>query len=498
MTPSATSDDLKFSQANPTKEAKQLESMFDLLASANSRRFEDQRMSSPPPRAVSVYEEDKLDKQQDLDDFLDMLSSVSTSRIDEQRSPPPSKTVSPKKSKKMKTIPRYTLPTEPPLREEYLQFPNKPTFPCQESSPVPVYSSTTDIPSEVEAHSSPVVMTQPVQRKSMVASLSSYDSVFSDEPSSSCYSVSVTDEVYPQQDSPQSEPGFKHSFRHQANTYDASVISEPLKRRNTPFKRNTVHPHSPTNSALLNNIRSPTSPLTMTTYSGPRGSPLNIQQTTATGLQVTNPSNRPIQLHVEKLRITKLKASSVANIADADDLGDFDLFRAASDGDLLQSSTNDDSVFEFSPTSAHKSTDIYTDTNQNYLKQNQRKKSSSTSENSPSGIDSIKHCSPPTFSDSYSAANKQKRHRSSTGGFQNGSQYTSDRRFSDQSAQKNAAPSPTNNLRRSSENSGQGSIGANLLYSASLGFDSIPRLNSSRDRLSSMLAELTENLTTEM
>lgn len=472
--------------------------MFDLLTSANSRRYEDQRIPSPPPRAVSVCVDDKLDKRKDLDNFLDMLSSVSTSRIDEQRSPPPPNVRSLKNSKKMKTVSRYTLPTEPQLKEEYTQFPSKPLSPYRGSSPLPVYSSSTDIPYEVESHSPPIVMTQPVQRKYTNASVSSYDSVFNDDPSSSCYSASATNEVYPLQDSPQSEPGFKHPFRRRANTYDACVISEPLRRRKSSFKMNPIHHHdSPTNSAPLN-IRSPASPLTVAMYSSPRGSPLNIQQTPPAGLQVTSSSISHVRPNIEKLRITK--ASSVTNIAEGDELGtinEFDLFRAASDGDLLQSSTNDDSIFDFSP--LHKET--HASTNQENLKQNQNRKSSTsyqsnTNETSPPEIDSLKRHSSRTsgyISDSYSMTNGPKSRRSSIGGIQNSHYHTSGRRYSVQYDQKNTGYSPVNSQRRPSETSG-----ANLLYSASLGFDSLPRLSSSRDRLSSMHTELTENLTTEM
>lgn len=471
---------------NPAKEAKQLEDMFDLLTSANSKRFEDQRIPSPPPRAVSVCVDAELDKQRDLDSFLDLLSSVGTSRIDEQRSPPPSNVVSPKKSKKIKTVPRYILPTEPPLKEEYSEFPTKPLSPYRGSSPVPVYSSSTDIPHDVETRSSPCVTTQPVQRKCTNTSVSSYGSVFNDDLSSSCYTASVTDEVYTQ-NSPQSEPGFKRRYR--ANTYDACVISEPLRRRKPSFKMNHINAPSPANSTPLN-IRSPISPLTVTMYSSPRESP-SVHQTPLTSPQVTNPSN----WHEEKLRI--IKARSVANITEGDELGainEFDLFRAASDGNLMQSSTKDDSAFNVSPTQK--------DTNA-HNQENQSKKSSighqsntddSSTPSTPDKICSLKCNSSRTsgyVSNNYS--NGPKSRRSSIGGIQNGVYHTSRRRYSVQYDRKITTHSPLSSLRRPSETSGM--IGANLLYSASLGFDS---LSSSRDRLSSLHTEVAENLTTEM
>lgn len=467
-----------------------MEDMFDLLTSANSSRFEDQRTVSPPPRAVSMCM-DTDDKRRDLDNFLDMLTSVDTSRIDEQRSPLPPGVSSRSSAKKkvIKTVPKYTLPTESPLRGSYKNHPSK-LHAIRGSSPTPAYS-TPDIPNAVYNHSSPHIMTQPIERRYNNVSVSSYDSVFNDDPRSP-HSTSVADEAYQQQDSPRSEPGSKQSFKDRAQTNDASTISEPLRRRKPPLKINT---HSSVKSTPPHNVRSPASPLTMAVYSSPKGSPM-VQPTSPPVPQVADSARYP---HSPIGRLRSVKATSVADITEVDELGtinDFDLFRAVSEGDLLQSSAND-SFFDFSPTMTHiyEDSDAYNSDNRDDDPQDRNGRpshshQSSPSEEGPLETSSLKRHSSRTsgyVSDNHSSNGKRSR---------SSSYYTSRRRYSI-SYDQNRGVSTSNSLRRRSDCSGV-IIGANLLYSASLGCGSLPRLNSSRDRLASICGSLTEDLTTEM
>ncbi len=460
--------------------------MLDLLTSANSSRFDDQRTVSPPPRAMSVCM-DTDDKRRDLEIFLDMLSSVDTSRIDEQRSPsPPSGVTSRSSAKKkvIKPVSRYTLPTGSPLKGSYNNHPSN-LHAIRGSSPTPAYS-TPDIPNEVDNHSSPHIMTQPIQRRYTNGSVLSYDSVFNDDQSPR--STSVADEAYQQQDSPRSEPS---SFRDRAQTYDASTISEPLRRRKPPLKIDT---HSPAKSIPPLNIRSPVSPLTMAVYSSPKGSPV-VQITPPPVAQVADSASYS---HPGIGRLQSVKANSVADITAVEEQ---DLFRAVSEGNLLRSSNNSFFDFNFSPTMTHisENDDAYNSTNRDDFTQEDRNSrpshshQSSPNENGPLEISSLKHHSSRASSYISDSRSNGKKRRSSNiegrssniEGSHNSSYYNSSRRYS-----------MSYDLRRPSDSNGV--IGANLLYSASLGCGSLPRLTSSRDRLSSICGSLTEDLTTEM
>ena len=327
-------------------------------------------------------------------------------------------------------------------------------------------------------------MTQPIQRRYTNASVLSYDSIFNDDQSPR--STSVADEAYQQQDSPRSEPG---SFRDRAQTCDASTISEPLRRRKPPLKIDT---YSPAKSIPPLHIRSPVSPLTTAVYSSPKGSQI-------TPPPVAQVADSASYSHPSVGRLRSVKANSVADITAVDEL---DLFRAASEGNLFRSSNNGGFFdFNFSPTMTHisENDDAYNSTNRDDFTQEDRNSrpshshQSSPNENGPLEISSLKHHSSRASSYISNSHSNGKKRRSSNiegrssniEGSHNSSYYNSSRRYS-----------MSYDLKRPSDSNGV--IGANLLYSASLGCGSLPRLTSSRDRLSSICGSLTEDLTTEM
>lgn len=499
----AASEEINHSDTNPAKEAKQMEDMFSLLTTANSNRFDDQRSLSPSPPPNPGHDAVD-DKRKDLDSFLDMLSSVDGSRIDEQRSPPPPPTPTKSRSKKRrneatKTVPKYTLPTGSPHRGPRMHHPSK-LLGIRDSSP-PAMSTpnlVTEVASEqMSYHTS----SHPVQRKFTNASASSYDSdlLFTDDrPTGHCepsHAVPNTgNNVYRQhQHSPHSEPD-SLLFR-RAGTHDTFVTSEPLRRRKPKLDSINTH-HSPV-KATPSYGRSPASPLTMAMYSSPRNSPSVPQSTREQG------DSGPVHSSVGGVR--SIKANSVADMLDIDELGalnEFDLFRAASEGDLMQSSAKENFLeYEQESEDCFKKdqVSISHDVNEKpgYGYQ------SSPEEDRQSDTNSVVRTSGYVSDNNTHAVDLPRQRSYSTSVSYHGQSHSNyyhptDRRHSTAYDQKKDLYSPTNTLPRGRRLSDASSVfNSNLLYSASLGFDSLTRLNSSRDHLSNAGAcgSLTEDLT---
>ena len=218
-------------------------------------------------------------------------------------------------------------------------------------------------------------------------------------------------------------------------------------------------------------------------------------------------------LHPSVRRVRSIKANSVTDIMEVDELGtvdEFDLFRAASEGDLMQSSAKE-GFFDFSPTNTENAVRYKED--QISYSQNAEERpsygyqSSPDDEDSQLEINSVLRKSSRTSgygsdSNTHTADSRRQRSYSTSVGYKSQTNHfsTVDRRYSSTYEHKKNLYSPTNSLprgRRSSSDVGS-LFSSNLLYSASLGFDSLSRLSSSRDHLSSVGGSQTDDLTTEM
>ena len=534
--------------------------MFDLLSNANSKRYDDQRSPSPPSSV-----DRRSPKKADLDDFLDLLSSASTKRIEEQRSPPPQPPgTKPEPSvanrERGRTVPRYMLPTGSSLRDTYKEHPNG-LLGIRGTSP-PAYSLP-DLTADVDydrGRLSSSNSSHPVQRKYTNSSFSSYDSdVYYDDRQQSPtnyhhLSSSATDILNEEHKQKQSYsyskpnsisngkdyPDMPEPFRSRAKTYEPSTTSEPTRRKlrvhSLALGRHIHTSSSKSTPGMPHSYPSPASPLATTAYSSPRDSPIQSGSFSKLGPHerayesrfseservVTNGTS-----HLYDKIASNIKARSAGNLLDdeEDDLGtidDFDLFRAASEGDLMQSSARegflDYTATQVQVPSYNGSGGCREDSVQpvNHSSDQYDDQPSYAYQSSPENYEELDQ---PQQTDSLLRRRVSDVHTSGYGSDYhdherkrcNSASQHSYKRSNDQSApssisrryshcsvtNKRDLPSPTSSLgqgrRRSSDASSV--FGSNLLYSASLGFDSLSRLSSSRDHLSNVRPSLTEDLT---
>ena len=537
--------------------------MFDILSAANSKRFDDQRSPSPPPSSV----DQRPPKKADLDDFLDLLSSASSKRIEEQRSPPPQPPgakhePSIANRERGRTVPRYMLPTGSPLSDTYKEHPNG-LLGIRGTSP-PTYSLP-DLTADVEydrVRLSSSNSSHPVQRKYTNSSFSSYDSdVYYDDHQQSptnyhhlsSSAADILNDEHKQQRSysyskPSSisngkdYPDFPDSFRGRAKTYESSTTSEPTRRKlrvhSLAFDRHVHSSSSKSTPGMPHSYQSPASPLATTAYSSPRDSPIQSGSVSKMGHHESAYESRFSAServatngtsHLYDRIASNIKARSAGNILDdeEDDLGtidDFDLFRAASEGDLMQSSARegylDCTATQDQVPSYNGSGSCHEDSIQsvNHITNQFDDRPSYAYQSSPENYEELDQ---PRQTDSSLRRRVSDAHTSGYGSdnyynhdperkrCNSGSQHSC-KKSNDQSSppigrryshsamnNKRDLSSPTSSLGQGRRQSSDASsvFGSNLLYSASLGFDSLSRLSSSRDHLSNARPSLTEDLT---
>lgn len=519
------------------KDAKQLDDVFDILSTANSKRFNDQR--SPSPSSSSISQKQSSPARSDLYDFMDLLSTASSKRIDEQRSPPPriNPTETSVTSNESRTsVPKYLLPTGSPMREMCSTHSHEMVGRRGISPSLPDLTADADIDKRSRFSTS-----NPVTRKYTTDSFSIYDSGMYDDNhhTSNNYKGHISSESNVPDKQPKQRHRFSfpkpnlrgkdssNPFRSRAKTLDSATTSEPTHRKLIvnidKYAQSTSSNSTP---GMSHSCIGPTSPLATTFYSSPRNSPspdklggmLAVHDGEHTDESRFDGSG---SLHQFDRSSSKARSARDLLMEGEDGLGsldDFDLFRAVSEGDLLQSSTREE-FLDFSNAENHilskkGNSDYQQESVQpvNHISSQRGGRPTYAYQSSPENCGESDLVSPirpvrglyDTHTSGYGSDDwdysKLERTRSNSASQTKAATVSASllpftRRYSQDSTMSGNMKISSLGQGKKKSSDPNNMFGSNLAYSASLGFNSLPRLCSSRDHLPHPCPQVAEDLT---
>ena len=421
---------IRKSQPPPSHKSDQLNDLFDMISTSN--RIDDQRSPPPHQVSISPSpssaSNSSLPRQTskgvgDLDDLLDLLDTMGSSRIDDQRSLPPDE-IQDETEESRRVIPKYVIPTSSPKGEKRNRRKGRvsalkgiTTSPPTSSMPDLTVAEQPNV-QHVREHSDGSVFRYKTEVQTHHGGTRYGRHSISGVLENSQYQNSVDQNGYHTTNNPDHVRDRAHSY----HMYDYSAPStEPLHHR-------SVSGYRTANSAKSSpgmSYRPLTSPLAMTSYtttisrdpSSPNENSSSAVMGTKQGSvdsgslgefchshqhQYSNADNSSVDLervnHVSPSQQLdnrndlqhhnvydsyftnssrrwsgdRIRARSASNLLDdveeMNDIGDFDLFRASSEGDILQSPTARDQ--DYADYEGEKRTDTYTQVESGYQQSN--------------------------------------------------------------------------------------------------------------------------------